>query len=181
MIAATISAFVLVGVLAMNRELLRSGLRITQYAEMEAQARRGLDRFGRDVRNASDIRWANATSLTLTVPARTIAETADPGTTQLTYGWHAASGSFFVVPGPDGNAIDGRIELVRGVPALANGSPGLTFARFDRDGAPATTDLATKSVQVTLLLSRQTGPAAPATESVVSATFTMRNKSVLPP
>jgi type II secretory pathway component PulJ len=181
MIGATLSAFVLVGVLAMNREILRSGIRITQYAEMEAQARRGIERFGRDVKNASDVRWASHTSLTLTVPTRALAGTPNPGSAQVTYGWHAETGTFFVVPGADASATNERVELVRGAPALANGDPGLTFVRFDRDGGPATTDLATKAVQVTMVLSRRTGPGAPAAGNVVSATFTMRNKSVLPP
>ena len=40
MLAAAIAAFVLTGVLATNREIVRSGLRAANYAEMETQCRR---------------------------------------------------------------------------------------------------------------------------------------------
>ena len=42
MVGALLGGFVLAGVLVTNLQLMRSGLRITQYAEMSTQTRRGL-------------------------------------------------------------------------------------------------------------------------------------------
>ena len=70
----------------------------------------------------------------------------------------------------------GRIYLVRGIPLLSDGSAGLTFARYDRDGNVATTDLATKRVQVSLNVVRSQSSVASTTDTAVSAIFVLRNK-----
>ena len=71
----------------------------------------------------------------------------------------------------------GRLELVRGIPAQAGGRAGLVFARFDRTGAAATTDDATRIITVTLTVVRGANTLAKTTQSGVSATFALRNKS----
>jgi len=172
MIAASLTGFVLWGVLTTNLQLLRSGVRITQYAEMEAQVRRGLEQLGHDLKIAIGLRWNGASDITLTVPS------SGGTTSQVTYAWTATAGVFFLVPGADSTATAGRVNLIAGIPPLANGNPGLAFARFDRDGNAATTDLATKRVQVTLTATRKAPTAAASSQNLVSATFTMRNKAV---
>lgn len=170
MVAATISVIVLAGVLSANLQVIRGGVRIGQYVEMETQVRRALDFLGRDLKSASAITWNNASDLTLTIPV--------PGgtTAQVTYAWTAASQAFFRVAGTSSATVIGRLELVRGIPSQAGGAAGVTFARFDRDGAAATTDAATKSIQITLTASRSARTAATSTDRV-SATYTLRSKN----
>lgn len=170
MVAATLGALVLTGVLATNLELLRSGARVTQYSEMSTQVRRALQQLEADVKSAITITWNGASDITLTLPAQ------DGSTSQVTYAWTSATESFFRVPGASSAVTTGRIYLVKGIPLLADGSAGLTFARFDRDGAVATTDLATKRVQVSLNVVRSQSSLASTTDTAVSAIFVLRNK-----
>jgi hypothetical protein len=165
-----LSGIVLAGVLNTYLQLMRSGVRLTQYAEMNAQIRRGLEQLGVDLQNATAITWNSASDITLTVP------TLSGATRQVTYAWTSGTQSLFQVPGADSTATLGRIFLVNGIPAFAGGGAGVSFARFDRDGNPAITDLATKRVQVVMNVVRQAQTAATATDTTVSAAFLMRNK-----
>ena len=169
LIAALLGSLILVGVLTTNLQVVRSGVRITQYAEMEAQVRRGLEQLGHDVRIASGITWNSGSDITLTIPSGSVSQ-------QVTYAWTGATQSLFVVAGSDSSVTAGRVYLVQGIPPLANGSAGLTFARYDRDGNGAATDAATKRIQVTMVLGRNARVMPSATETAVSATYTMRNK-----
>lgn len=171
--AVTISGFVLAGVLTTYLQLGRSGARLTQYAEMNTQIRRGLEQFGSDVRCASGITWNGTSDVTLTIP------TLAGGTRQVTYAWTSATQAFFLVPGASSAATAGRIYLQRGIPALADGSPGVVFARYDNLGNAATTDAATKRLQVSLYLTRSARTAAGTSDTAVSASFMLRNKSLL--
>lgn len=171
MVATAISVFILAGVLTANLQIMRSGVRITQYAEMEAQVRRGLDYLGRDLKSALDITWNSETDITLTLPV------PDGTTTKVTYAWTAASGSFFRVPGASSTVTTGRLELVRGIPALAGGLPGLSFARFDYNGVAATTDATTKRITVTMNVARSATTAVAANQNSVSVSFTLRSKT----
>jgi type II secretory pathway component PulJ len=170
MVAAGLGALVLTGVLATNLELLRSGARVTQYAEMSAQVRRGLQQLEVDLKSASAITWKSASDITLTIP------TSDGSTRQVTYAWTGATQGFFLVPGASSAATTGRVDLVKGIPALPDGSAGVIFARYNRDGATATTDLATKSVQVSLYVLRTSSQTRSTTDTAVSARFILRNK-----
>ncbi|HUL51994.1 MAG TPA: prepilin-type N-terminal cleavage/methylation domain-containing protein [Opitutaceae bacterium] len=170
MVAATLSGLVVAGVLTTALQLMRSGVRITQYAEMSTQIRRGLEQLGHDLKIASAVKWNSASDLTLTLP------TTGGSTTQVTYAWTSTTQALFQVPGADSTVTAGRVYLVRGIPAGAGGSAGVTFARYDRDGNAATTDLATKRVQVILNVARTTARSAAATDTAVSALFILRNK-----
>lgn len=170
MVAALLSGLVLAGVLTATLQLMRSGVRITQYAEMSTQVRRGLEQLGHDLKIASAVKWNSASDITLTLP------TVGGATTQVTYAWTSATQSLFSVPGADSSVTTGRVFLVRGIPAYADGSAGVTFARYDRDGGAATTDLATKRIQVVLNVARQAGQTAAARDKAVSASFILRNK-----
>lgn len=170
MVAALLSGLVLTGVMTTNLQLMRSGVRLTQYAEMSTQVRRGLEPLGVDIKSASAIKWNGASDITLTIP------TAAGATRQVTYAWTAATRSLFQVPGADSTVTTGRVYLVRGITAFADGTAGATFARFDRDGAAATTDLATKRIQIVLNVARTATTVATTTDTAVSAGFVLRNK-----
>ena len=171
MVAASLSVFILAGVLAANLQIMRGGVRTAQYVEMDSQVRRALDYLGRDLKAASNLTLNGESDLTLTVPA------SGGATSQVTYAWTAASGTFFRVAGASSATLVGRLELIRGIAALPGGGPGLAFARFDRDGAAATSDAATKSVRVTMTVTRSANTVAAASQKGVSATFTLRSKS----
>lgn len=172
MVAALLGGLVLTGVLAVNLQLLRTGVRVTQYAEMSAQVRRGIGWLEGDLRSASAITWNSASDITLTIP------TSDGATRQVTYAWTAATQAFFMVPGASSAATGGRVYLVQGIPVRSDGSDGVMFARYDRDGNVATTDLATKGVQVSLNVVRSAPTAAGTKDTAVSAIFILRNKPV---
>jgi len=171
MVAATLSVFVLAGVLAANLQIIRSSVRMTQYVEMDSQVRRALDFLSHDLRSASTLTWNGNSDITLTIP------TSGGATAQVTYAWTAASGTFFRVAGASSAALNGRLELVRGITTLPGGTAGLTFARFDRDGVATASDAATKSVQVNLTVTRSAQTTVATSENAVSATFTMRSKA----
>lgn len=170
MVAALLSGLVLTGVMSTNLQLMRSGVRLTQYAEMSTQVRRGLEPLGVDLKSASAIKWNSASDITLTIP------TVAGSTRQVTYAWTSATQSLFQVPGADSTVTTGRVYLVRGITAFADGTAGAAFARFDRDGTAATTDLATKSVQIIVNVARSANTVATATDTAVSASFVLRNK-----
>ena len=176
MMAVLLSGIIMTGILTTNLSLMRSGVRVTQYAEMSSQVRRGLEQFEGDVKCAISITWNNISDITLTLPSQA-------GTTsQMTYAWTSATQSFFSVPGASSAVTAGRVYLVRGIPSLPDGSAGLIFARYDRDGVVATTDATTKKVQVSLNAVRSAWPAAitakmaSTTDTTVSAIFVLRNK-----
>ena len=170
MVAAVLGGLVLTGVLTTNLQLMRSGVRVTQYAEMSSQVRRGLQQLETDLKSASAIIWNSTSDITLTLP------TSAGSTRQVTYAWTSATQSFFLVPGASSAATTGRVYLVSGIPALSDGSAGVTFARYNRDGGATTTDLATKSVQVSLNVVRSSSRAPNTTDTAVSARFILRNK-----
>ena len=170
MIASALGVFILAGVLTANLQVARGGVRVGQYVEMETQVRRGLDFLAHDLRSATAVTWNNASDLTITIPATS-------GTTQVTYAWSATDGIFYRVAGASSATLTGRLELIRGIPAAANGGAGLTFARLDRDGAAATTEATTRIIQVTLTAKRSAETVATTSERAVSATFVLRSKS----
>lgn len=172
LVAATLSGIVLAGVTTTALQIMRSGVRVNQYAEMSTQARRGLEQLESDLRSASAITWNNASDITLTI------HTSGGTTRQVTYAWTGATRAFFLVPGASSAATAGRVILMKDLPARADGSAGLVFSRYDRDGNPATTDAATKRVQVAIYLVRSTRGMADTTDTAVSAIFVLRNKPV---
>ncbi|HRI81039.1 MAG TPA: prepilin-type N-terminal cleavage/methylation domain-containing protein, partial [Opitutaceae bacterium] len=84
LIGATLSSFILAGVLSTFLFLGRSGANMQSYSDMESEARRGLELFAQDVRQASAITWNSETSITLTVNA-----------TAITYSYDSAQRVFF--------------------------------------------------------------------------------------
>jgi prepilin-type N-terminal cleavage/methylation domain-containing protein len=170
MVAAVIGGLVLTGVVTTNLQIMKSGVRLTQYAEMGTQSRRAIEQIEGDVKSASGITWNGASDITLTIP------TSTGSTRQVTYAWTSGTQAFFMVPGASSAVTAGRVYLVTGIPTRSDGSAGVLFARYDRTGVAATTDLATKRLQVSLNLVRTRTTAAKSTDTAVSAIFILRNK-----
>lgn len=175
MIAATISTFVLAGILSAFLLIGRTGFVASSYSELESQTRRGLEIFGNDVRKATNVRWNSAQSVTLSVA------TATNATTSVTYAYDdqpasATYGCFYRLLGDATSALP-RLVLIRNVAA------DFMFQRFklDRDGVTdnaAATDLETKQLQLTLRAGRAGVTTAGANQTALSARYVLRNKRV---
>jgi hypothetical protein len=164
MVGAGLSTIVLTAVLSTFLFLYRSGTNLQNYSEMESQARRALEVFAEDVRQASAITWTSDVKVTLQCDVA------------VTYAYSNTSGSFTRTdPG-------GTRTLITGI------TPGaFTFLAYNIGGAklPLVTsaDLAaagvnTKQLQISLEVSRANQTVVAATNSVLSARFILRNKIV---
>jgi Tfp pilus assembly protein PilW len=168
MIAATLSTLVLAGVLSSFVFMTRTGFRSSGYSEMEAEVRRGLDTFARDTRNATDVHWNSAQSITLTVGGVPVTYAYDGDATSGTYG------SLYRLAGDTGAS---RTVLIHSV------TPDFAFARYKlaQPGVSdntASNDSETKLLQLTLRAARTSVATTGATNSAVSARYMLRNKRV---
>jgi type II secretory pathway component PulJ len=175
LVAATLAAIVLAGVLAAFLMIGRTGYAASNYSEMDAQVRRALETFGADARRSADVRWHDRQSLTLMVVNSGTA--ASP----VTYAYDSEAASptyraFYRVPG-DITSTAPRLVLVHHV------APDFAFARYklEQPGVPdntAATDLETKQLQVTLRTARTGATTVAATQTAISARYVLRNKRV---
>jgi prepilin-type N-terminal cleavage/methylation domain-containing protein len=165
MVSTVLAGIVLAGILTVFLFLGRSGANIRNYSDMESQARKGLELFAEDVRQASAIVWTSNTHVTLTVNSASVA-----------YVYSSGARTFSRV-----DAGSNRV-LVSGI------TPGtFTFRSFNVVGAelPLVTaaDLtaagsSTKQLQISLEASRTNQTVVAATNTVLSARFILRNKIV---
>lgn len=161
LIGASLSTVILAGVLMTFLFLGRSGANLQNYSDMEAEARRGLELFAQDVRQASGITWNSEVSVTLTVNA-----------VAITYAYDSAQRVFF-----------------RNTFRLINGVTPNTFALtgYNLNGVQLNTstagnrllaNTATKQLQLSLQATRTNRTVVDATNTVLSARFILRNKHV---
>ncbi len=156
LISAGLAGFVLTAVLSSFLFLGRSGANIQNYNDMEAQARRALEFFAQDVRQASSITWGSTTEVRLIVDGASI-----------TYGYSSSSRQF------QRNGV-----------ALVTGITAFEFKAFNITGTELSlADLtaagrSTKQLQVSLSAARTSRTVATATNTVLSARFILRNKRV---
>ena len=169
MIGASIGSFVLLGVLSTFLMLGRSGVNINNYSAMDAQTRKAIEDFAQDVRMASAITFNSATSITLTVP-----DNYTTTSNQVTYAWDNTAGSstfhyFYRVPGASATGTP-KTTYIANVTAF-------TFLRYDRLNATATTDTATKRIQISMTVTSSNTTVVAATDTTISASFILRNKT----
>jgi Tfp pilus assembly protein PilW len=175
MMASTLAALMLAGVLSAFLLIGRAGFASSGYSEMEAQTRRALEIFGNDVRNANDLHWNSAQSITLLVVGG--GGTARP----VTYAYDAAGRGataqcFYRLEG-EADSTQPRRVLVYGV------ARDFAFGRYrlEQDGGvdnTARNDLETKLLEISLRSSRTRTTASPATHTALSARYILRNKRV---
>lgn len=168
LVSASLSAFLLTGVLASFLFMGRSGISLQNYSDMEEQARVALEIFGQDVRMAKGITWTSSTSLTLTVPD-------SGGEKKYTYIYNRSTGGFTrQQTAPSTGAV---VTLISGVQQFA-----FTGYSIDTDSVNlsnlTTANATTKQVQIQLTAVRTSSTVADATNSVISARFVLRNKKV---
>ncbi|MBI2516034.1 MAG: prepilin-type N-terminal cleavage/methylation domain-containing protein [Opitutae bacterium] len=171
MIASTIGAGVLAGVLSSFLFLTRTGVRAAQYNDMQAQVRLGLEKFSEDARMASAITWNGNLSVTLTVPNNyppnnLVTYAFDPDTPSA-----SSTGKCFYYKTGDVSSTETRTVLVRNI-------NDFLFYRYDRLDNQALSNTSTKRLQVTFT-ARSTGVTlADSTETAISSSFILRNKPV---
>jgi len=169
LIAATLASFTLLGVLSSFLFLARSGTNIRNYSDMESQARKALELFAEDVRQASSISWASNSSITLTVNTQPITYTFNSGTSNFTRS-HLDGGSLVtrvLISGVTTNTFAFRAYTVSGVELPLVSGANLTAAGIN-----------TKQLQISLEATRANQTVVSATNTVLSARFILRNKIV---
>lgn len=175
MVSATLSGFLMAGILGAFVMIGRSGFLASSYSELANETRRALDIFGEDARKAADLRWNSAQSVTLYVA------TATNATTPTTYAYDTDRRSatyqcFYRVLG-EADSTQPRRILVRQV------ASDFAFRRFklEQSGVAdntATSDLETKQIELTLRASRVGATAIAANQNALSARYILRNKRV---
>lgn len=170
LIAASLSAFILAGVLSTFLLLGRTGLNAAAYAEMNSRLRVAIERFDRDVRLAADVRWQDERRLTLVFPAGRGPE--------ITYAFVAADSSPASASGRFVRQAAGAAAetLVDGV------APDFAFRRYRLPSAqgadaPAANDLETRQLEIRLRALRPGAAAPSASQLALSARCALRNKS----
>ena len=164
-IGATVGTLVLVGVLSAYLMLGRSGANIGNYCTMETESRRALEELSQDLRMTKDVTWNSDQSVTLEVPDNYTATG-----NKVTYAWDSATSTFYRMPGVASDT-NPRQTLVRSVASC-------TFARFDRANEATSSPGATKRVHLTLVVRKKTQTVAAASNTILSASYVLRNKLV---
>ncbi|MSU50889.1 MAG: hypothetical protein EXS37_17670 [Opitutus sp.] len=179
-IGASLSTFVLAGVLSAYLMLGRSGMNAASYSMSEAEIRRGVEEFSQNVRMASGLTWNSPRSITLTLVApNAYSGLASPHTNKVTYGFDEPplneTNPFYRLPGTTASS-SARTILVRNVSTL-------TYYRYDRldnkfndDGVNH--DASTKRIQISLNVLRKGKTLVDANTTVVMASNILRNKIV---
>lgn len=166
MISSALATIILTAVLGMFLFLGRTSANVINYAEMEAEAREGLEYFAQDTRQASDLVWNSSSSLTLTVVG-----------VSVTYAYNSSTKEFTrTTGGVTTTLIDGISSFTYSGYKITGDSVDLS----DLSTAAKRTSASevTKQVQLYVLASRSSTTVATATNTVLSARYILRNKRV---
>jgi prepilin-type N-terminal cleavage/methylation domain-containing protein len=166
LISSVLGSIVMAGVLSTFLFIGRSAVSVSNYGEMEAEARRGLEMFSQDVRMARDLTNFSATSVTLTVPTST-------GVHFVIYSYNAGTKTFFRRAGATATAAAAAtpVPIIRHVEVFS-------LKRYNLQQQLASNNLETKQLQLELRAVRRDFTKAINTNTVLSARFIMRNKRV---
>jgi Tfp pilus assembly protein PilW len=194
MIGASISSFLLVGILSTFLLMGRTSANIVNYTDIEAKARTSLEIFSREVHNAHAVTAYSATSVSLSIPDTTSSDPHGTGTGayNVTYTFDTAN-KLLTRTGPPLSNPAGTVAtttMVQGVQLVPGTSSFLNYYRYIRqtsyplgqgyiDGF--TTNTAAniteiKQIEVSFLLEKKDVTVVAATNKVLSARFILRNK-----
>lgn len=172
MIGAALSSFILAGVLSTFLFLGRSGANVQNYSDMEAQARKALEIFAEDVRQANAITWNSAVSVTLTVNAANVVyEYVDTAAATSA----RPEGYYRTVSGSDRRLING---ITAGTFAFKAYNVAGALLPVDTSANRTAANSSTKQLQISLECSRSNTTVVAVTNTVLSARFILRNKVV---
>lgn len=164
MIGSSLGAFILAAVLSTFLFMGRSGANMQNYNDMEAQARKALEYFAEDTRQASGVTWgADSNSLTLAVNGTSVVYLYDP-----------SARTFYR------RDSSGTKALVTGITIFAFSAYNITGASLPLATTANLTAAngTTKQLQISLEASRTNTTVVAATNTVLSARFVLRNKKV---
>lgn len=172
LIASTMSAAVLAGVLSAFLLMGRNGYNAANYTMMEAEARRALENFSQEARMAKNIEWTSASEVSFQIV------TSNDTTFWVTYGYDSSTSganaqTFYRKLGKTASTSP-RLILVRNVTEFA-------FRRYKVVNGvdyTAANDLETKQIQLTLRSVRTGITTVATTNAVLSARVVLRNKVV---
>ena len=165
MVGATLASFILAGVLSTFLFMGRSGANLQNYSDMEAQARKALETFAEDVRQASAITWASSTTITLNVNSASIDYAYDSAT--RVFARRAAGVTTTLITGITAGTFSFKSYNVAGAELALVTAANLTAAGSS-----------TKQLQISLEASRTSQTVMSATNLVLSARYILRNKIV---
>jgi hypothetical protein len=174
LIGASISSFILVGVLSAFLMLGRSGMSVANYSTAEAEIRRGVEEFSQDVRMASNVTWNSASSITLTlVPPNAYSSLGSGHANKVTYALDAATSSFYRKPGLPAST-ERPLILVRDVSEFS-------FLRYNRSANPVSTyatnpDAETKFIRIFMNVRHARATLVATNTTLVLAGNVLRNK-----
>jgi len=163
-----IAATVMASIFGSFLFLARSSLLTASYADMDREARFGLEIFARDVRMADNIADFSANSMRLHIPA-----VGSSPERWVTYSYDATSRDFIRNPGQPGARA-----IVRGIDVFILKRYSLRQHALTGQPMEATNDLETKQLQIQLRAVRAGAARATVTNNVISARYIMRNKIV---
>ncbi len=165
MISATIGSFVLTAVITTFLFMGRSGANVQHYSDMEGQARKALELFAEDVRQASAIAWTSNQNVLLTVNGAGIRYSYASNTLTRTNTTSGVASSLMT-------GISSFEFLAYKISDPVNPLPLTTAAELTTAGKQ------TKQLQISLEARRQSTTVVAATNTVLSARFILRNKKV---
>ncbi len=166
MIGATLSSFVLLAILTTFLFMGRSGANLRNYSDMESQARRSLEIFAEDARQASAISWTSDVSVLLTVNSTGIRYSYDSSTRLFSRQVGTATAQV-LISGVRAGTFAFKAYNVAGSEMVLVSAANLTAASSS-----------TKQIQISLEASRTTTTVTSATNLVLSARYILRNKIV---
>ncbi|HRG56999.1 MAG TPA: hypothetical protein PLG56_13220 [Lacunisphaera sp.] len=170
MIGASLASFILAGVLSTFLFMGRSGANVNNYNDMEAQARKALEYFAEDTRQASGVVWSDANTVALTV-----------GSLRVTYQYIPTNRRF------TRQEVVIATGVVNSTRVLVTGITSFSFSAYNISGTLVPTSTAaertaangtTKQLQISLEAARSNTTVVAATNTVLSARFVLRNKRV---
>lgn len=166
MIGASLGAIILAGTLTVFLFLGRTGMNLRNYNDMEAQARKSLELFAEDTRQASSVSWTSINSVTLVV-----------NTANIVYTY--SSGSFTrQAAGTTTTLLTGITDFNFSAYDINGGTVVTTGTDLTSATARASANSATKQVQISLSAARSAQTVTTATNIVLSARYVLRNKKV---
>jgi len=207
MVSAALMGFILLGILSTFLFMGRSGANLRNYSDMESTARKALELFAQDVRQATAVSWSTAagdqySSAGVTSPRKVVLTvSAVTGSYQVTYWWDPASETavrpfYRQVHHPDTGATEAAVLLLRQVdsfrfiayqivnpllnPPSYQANMAIDLSNVSTSAAAASSaNKLTKQIQISLRMSRTDTTVAAATNSVLSARYILRNKLIV--
>jgi hypothetical protein len=178
LIAAALGTMIMSAVLGTVIALTKAGYNAENYAEMESQARKGLELFARDVRMANTITWNSTAKITLRIPTGSGASAYDEYTYEYTNGNFYRTKTYPTATTPQAlfSGIEPNSFKLVGFKISVDPATMSPYQVDLSNLAQASTD--TKQLQLSIKLQRTRALLSKSTGDVISARFILRNKQV---